>query len=201
MAPKGRKLRWLAAPAVLAAVAFGSSPAGKDVAAKTRIIGSDRIVSWIPIADESGVMCPMPEPSLDEPSFQGRGGGGGQGRGGAVSAPPPGVSSYVTPDRVVRDRFPSFSSIAVDLARNQIVVTDENLFQILFYDRTENNAPSQIAKPRRVIGTPWDASMMKREESRTKIEFQCGLYIDPRPIVREAWARSLCRLLSRSERK
>jgi DNA-binding beta-propeller fold protein YncE len=60
------------------------------------------------------------------------------------------------------------------------VVTDENLFQVLFYSRTENNGPNQVARPTRVIATPWDQSLMKREESKTKIEFQCGLYIDPR---------------------
>src|SRR4030095_9503972 len=38
----------------------------------------------------------------------------------------------------------------------------------------------QVAKPLRIIGTKWDESMMSREESKTKIEFQCGLYIDPR---------------------
>jgi DNA-binding beta-propeller fold protein YncE len=81
---------------------------------------------------------------------------------------------------VIRDRYPAFSSIAVDPVRDQIVVTDENLFQVLFYDRTENNAPNQIAKPRRLVGTTWDASLMKPEASKTKIEFQCGLYLDPR---------------------
>jgi DNA-binding beta-propeller fold protein YncE len=117
----------------------------------------------------------------DELSFQ-RGGGRG-GRGGGVAddtAPSQALKSYVTPDRIVRDKFPAFSSIAIDLARDQVVVTDENLFQVLFYDRTENNGPNQVAKPKRLVGTPWDAAMMKREESKTKIEFQCGLYIDQR---------------------
>jgi DNA-binding beta-propeller fold protein YncE len=179
MASNGRP-RWLVALAVLAAIAITSSPADYDISANTRIIGSDRIVSWTPLVDESGVMCPMPDPFLQEASLQGRGGRGGQGRGGAVTAPPPGVQSYVTPDRVVRDRFPAFSSIAVDTVRDQIVVTDENLFQVLFYSRTENNGPTQVATPVRVIGTPWDSSLMKREESKTKIEFQCNLYIDPK---------------------
>jgi DNA-binding beta-propeller fold protein YncE len=118
-------------------------------------------------------MCPLPEPA-----YQRRGGGGGRGDGAAE--PPSTAPSYTTPDRVIRDRYPAFSSIAVDLTRDQIVVTDENLFQVLFYDRTENNGPTQVATPKRVIGTKWDQAFMNREESNTRIEFQCGLYIDPR---------------------
>lgn len=156
------RLRWLVLAAVLAAV---TSPDNRDVSAKTRLIGKDHIVSWTPLPEETGEICLMPEPSF-------------QAQGGAASTQP--STSYSTPIRVIRDRYPAFSSIAVDLARDQIVVTDENLFQVLFYDRTENNGPNQVAKPKRIIGTPWDQSLMKREESKTKIEFQCGLYIDPR---------------------
>lgn len=160
------RLRWVVSAAALAALTIASSPGSRNVSATTQYIGSDHIVSWSPLPEE-GVMCPMPEPS-----YQARGGGAA---GGAQ-----GPTSYSNPDRVIRDRYPSFSSIAVDLARDQVVVTDENLFQVLFYNRTENNGPTQTAKPIRVIGTKWDESLMSREESKTKIEFQCGLYIDPR---------------------
>lgn len=161
------RLHWIVLAAALAAITVGSSIASPGLAAKTRFIGKDHIVAWAPLPDETGVMCPMPE----EISFQTRGGGASTQGGG---------TSYTTPLRVIRDRYPSFSSIAIDHARDQVVVTDENLFQVLFYDRTENNGPNQVAKPRRIIGTQWDQSLMSREESKTKIEFQCGLYIDPR---------------------
>lgn len=160
-----RRLRWIVTAAALAAVTIGSSPGSRDVAAKTHFIGKDHIVAWSPL--ETGDMCPMPETS-----FQARAGG--------ASTQASTGTSYTTPNRVIRDRYPSFSSIAIDYARDQVVVTDENLFQVLFFDRTENNGPNQVAKPRRVIGTQWDQSLMSREESKTKIEFQCGLYIDPR---------------------
>ena len=160
-----RRLRWLVAAAAMAAITAGSSPVAGDEPAKTRLIGSDHIVSWAPLPDETGALCPMPQPS-----FLGS-------RGGAAA--PQAVTSYSQPDRVIRDRYPAFSSIALDLARDQIVVTDENLFQILFYDRTENNGPGEVATPQRIIGAPWDESMMNREEPRTKIEFQCNLYVDP----------------------
>lgn len=161
-----RRLRWVVSAAALTALTIASSPGSRNVSATTRYIGQDHIVSWSPLP-EDGTMCPMPE----ESSYQAR---GGRAAGGAQGSP-----SYSQPLRVIRDRYPSFSSIAVDLVRDQVVVTDENLFQVLFYNRTENNGPKQVAKPMRIIGTKWDESLMSREESKTKIEFQCGLYIDP----------------------
>ncbi|MCZ6751432.1 MAG: hypothetical protein O7E51_06340, partial [Acidobacteria bacterium] len=73
------------------------------------------------------------------------------------------------PLRVIRDSYASFSSVAVDPVHNEVVVTDENMFQILVYDRLANTPPTAtMTEPKRVIGG-----------ERTKIEFQCGLYIDP----------------------
>jgi DNA-binding beta-propeller fold protein YncE len=173
------KTRWLAAAGLLAATTMVWTTDTQSLGTNTRTFGRDRIVSWTslpgagPAPLPMDAMCPwVPGELTEAAAFQGRG------RGGATPAADSGTA--IAPTRIIRDRFPSFSSIAVDPARDQVVVTDENLFQILFYDRTENNEPGEIAKPQRVIGTPWDASMMKREESRTKIEFQCGLYIDPR---------------------
>lgn len=170
-----RSMHWVVAAAVLAAVTTGPSPESRDLVASTRLIGSDHIVSWAPLPDETGEICPLPESF-----YQRRGGGGRGGDGVGAAGPPPSAGPYTTPVRVIRDRYPSFSSIAVDLVRDQVVVTDENLFQILFYSRTENNGSNQVAKPVRAIGSRWDEALMNREEPRTKIEFQCGLYIDPR---------------------
>ena len=73
------------------------------------------------------------------------------------------------PLRVIRDPYASYSSVAVDLARNEVVMTDENLFQVLVYDRLANTPPTaSMTEPKRVIAG-----------KQTKIEFQCGLYIDP----------------------
>jgi DNA-binding beta-propeller fold protein YncE len=71
--------------------------------------------------------------------------------------------------RRIHDSYPAFSSIAVDLRNNEVVVTDENLFQILVYDRLASTPPgTSFSEPKRILGG-----------SNTKIEFQCGLYIDP----------------------
>ena len=54
--------------------------------------------------------------------------------------------------------------------RNEVIVTDENLFQVLTYDRLENTpAGAEASKPKRVLSG-----------DNTLIEFQSGLYIDPK---------------------
>jgi DNA-binding beta-propeller fold protein YncE len=47
-------------------------------------------------------------------------------------------------------------------------MTDENLFNVVTYDRQTNTPEDSVSEPQRVIGG-----------LNTKIEFQCGLYIDP----------------------
>ena len=72
------------------------------------------------------------------------------------------------PIRVIHDRYSSFSSVAVDRVRDEVVVTDENLFQVLVYNRTDNTPPTAaMTEPKRIISG-----------LRTEIEFQCGVYID-----------------------
>jgi len=74
------------------------------------------------------------------------------------------------PARVIRDPHPTFSAVAVDPINNEIGVQDENLFQIVAYDRMTNTPPrATMSEPKRVIGG-----------HETKIEFNCGLYIDPK---------------------
>jgi DNA-binding beta-propeller fold protein YncE len=72
------------------------------------------------------------------------------------------------PTRKVQDKYPAFAAIGVDPKRNEVIVTDENLFQVLTYERTENATGETISKPKRVI--TGDHSM---------IEFQSGVHIDP----------------------
>lgn len=71
--------------------------------------------------------------------------------------------------RMVKDNYSSFSSVAVDPVRNEVVMTDESLFQILVYDRMTNTPPgSNFSEPKRMIGG-----------LDTKADYVCGLYIDP----------------------
>src|SRR3990172_4508280 len=74
-----------------------------------------------------------------------------------------------SPLRVIKDPYPTYSAVALDQQHNEIVLQDENLFQIMVYDRMTNTpATAQMSEPKRVIGG-----------HHTKIEFNCGLYVDP----------------------
>ena len=53
------------------------------------------------------------------------------------------------PLRFIQDPYPAFSSIAVDPVRNEVVVTDENRFRIMVYDRTAVTPASADADRRR----------------------------------------------------
>ena len=73
------------------------------------------------------------------------------------------------PQRVIKDQYPSLSAVAIDAEENMLVVTDENLFQILEYDRRENTPPrARLTEPKRIISGP-----------NTRAEMMCGVYIDP----------------------
>jgi len=73
------------------------------------------------------------------------------------------------PVRMIRDPYAAYSAVAVDPVRDEVVLTDENLFQILVYDRMDSTPPTaRMTEPKRMLGG-----------LQTKIEFQCGLYIDP----------------------
>ncbi len=74
------------------------------------------------------------------------------------------------PARLIRDPYSAYSSVAVDVANNEVVLTDENLFGVLVYDRQANTPPkATMTEPKRMITGP-----------QTKIEYQCGLYVDPK---------------------
>jgi DNA-binding beta-propeller fold protein YncE len=73
------------------------------------------------------------------------------------------------PLRSIRDPNPSFSAIAVEPKTNMLVVTDENLFRVLEYNREDNTPKSaKMTEPKRIVGG-----------TMTKAEMMCGVYIDP----------------------
>jgi DNA-binding beta-propeller fold protein YncE len=72
------------------------------------------------------------------------------------------------PERMIRDPYAAYSAVAVDASHDEVVMTDENRFNILVYDRKTNTRPTSISDPKRMIGG-----------LNTRVEFQCGLYIDP----------------------
>ena len=77
-------------------------------------------------------------------------------------------ASQRKPERMIRDPYAAYSAVAVDAAHDEVVLTDENLFNIWIYDRGAKTPPNERSELKRIIGG-----------LNTKIEFQCGLYIDP----------------------
>ncbi len=74
------------------------------------------------------------------------------------------------PVRTIRDPYPSFSAVAVNSEKNMLVVTDQNLFQILEYDSRSNTPPTaRFTEPKRTISG-----------TNTYAEMMCGVYIDPK---------------------
>lgn len=73
------------------------------------------------------------------------------------------------PIRMIRDPYSAFSAVAVDHKHNEVILADENLFQIAVYDRLANTpASAKMTEPKRLISG-----------DQTHIEFQCGVYVDP----------------------
>jgi DNA-binding beta-propeller fold protein YncE len=72
------------------------------------------------------------------------------------------------PVRVIRDPYPTFSAVGVDIDGNEIILQDENLFGFLVYDRLTNTpATARFSEPKRIVRGP-----------KTFMEFNCGLYVD-----------------------
>jgi hypothetical protein len=70
---------------------------------------------------------------------------------------------------VIKDQYSAFSAVAVDVARNEIILEDENNAQITVYDRLENTPPkAALSEPKRIIGG-----------RNTKIQHNCDVYVDP----------------------
>ena len=71
------------------------------------------------------------------------------------------------PTRKVQDQFPAFAAVSVDPVRDEVVLTDENLFQLLAYNRLDNTPANAITTPKRVLSG-----------DNTLIEFESGVHVD-----------------------
>jgi hypothetical protein len=72
--------------------------------------------------------------------------------------------------RTIKDTYPIYSSIAVDPARDEVVLQDTNLFGIKVFNRLDNTPPNvESTTPKRVI-----------EGAQTHCEYNNGLTIDSR---------------------
>ncbi len=161
---RSRKATLLVIVAFLAVTAgYVFSGGNQQGMVKTQPVGNNRLISWEPLPEWNGEMCPwipVSAPLSLSAALQQSPGSGGT----AASSRP----SEREPLRVIRDPYPSFSVVAMDVEHGEVVVGDENQFQILVYDRLANTPPgAAFTEPKRVISGP-----------QTGIEFVCGLYVD-----------------------
>lgn len=168
-------------PAAIGVVVLLAGPDGIRPAPNTNsasgAASNPRLVAVTRLPEMGGEMCPwMPVSASEAAGFflQHQGGGG-------PAASSPRAPAFPTareqaavrrraPLRTIRDPYPAFSSVAVDVERDEVIFTDENLFQILVYHRLENTPPTAVmSEPKRSIGG-----------LNTKIEFNCSVYVDPK---------------------
>jgi hypothetical protein len=72
------------------------------------------------------------------------------------------------PMRVLKDSFPTYSAIAVDVAHNEVVLAAENQLSVMVHDRMQNTPPTARSEPKRII-----------HGLNTEMEYVCGVYVDP----------------------
>lgn len=130
------------------------------VAARDRAtvpVAAGTLVSYESLGDS----CVMPA-AFQPPALGAAAHPGVSGEAAAAATP------FMDPIRKIKDPYPSFAAVTVDPARNEVIFTDESLFQVLVYDRLENTSDgAQVSKPRRLIAG-----------EKTNIEFQSGVWLD-----------------------
>ena len=138
---------------------------------QTKVLGQERLVSVEPLPEGVGEFCEPVEPAAP-PTLMAVLQQRQEARQAAIAARNTATEdrSKLKPVRSIHDPYAAYSSVAVDPVNNEVVLTDENLFQILVYDRNATTPPTaRLTEPKRIIAG-----------LNTKIEFQCGLYIDPK---------------------
>ncbi len=164
---------------------------------QTTVIGRERLVSVEPLPQMDGQTCVYPDASPEliaalerenllsmiqqqgaaspaMASLARQQSGSAPARAGSSAPPRPSdaVRAAVArrqPASTVRDPRNAFAGIAIDPARNEVIIAEENNFSLLVYDRMENTPPrAALSEPKRMI-----------QGERTYLEYACGVYVDP----------------------
>jgi DNA-binding beta-propeller fold protein YncE len=178
---RDRKSLWIAGlsaflvAAVWVLISFqtpGPQLGAASEAARRGATGAPQLVSIKPLPETDGAMCEMEPASasaalgaaLQQEAMAARTGSA------AVDEIKPAIEGDRAPLRIIRDTYPTYSAIAVDPNNEEVFLQDENLFGVKVFNRTDNTPPSAaFTEPKRMIGG-----------LQTKLEFNCGLYVDPK---------------------
>ena len=164
-------------------IAFGGRPGRPEVTASSpvalpaalqRPTGYPQLVSIERLPAMDGPMCEWAPASantiLVSALQQERIAARGSSASAADIAPGTSVDADRAPLRVIRDTYPTYSAIAVDTSSNEVYLQDENLYGYKVFNRMDNTPPgASFTEPKRVVGG-----------IKTKLEFNCGLYVDPK---------------------
>src|SRR5262245_43076202 len=139
--------------ALLALLGTATQIAGRQ---QPKVIGSERLVSIDPLPEEGGEICePVPptDPANREAILMASLEYSAQARGSSFEAGNTATQdrSKLKPVRWIHDPYAAFSSVAVDPINNEVVMTDENRFQITIYNRTtRTHPPARLTAPHRI---------------------------------------------------
>src|SRR3989442_9589834 len=145
----------------------------QGAARQRNTFGSERFVSMEPLPPlEEGPMCP---PDSEPESLM------------ASLSTPPSVLAVMRqqsqsasdstkaavaarkPIATLKDPRNAFSGLVIDPKRNEVVISEENNFSFLVYDRMTNTpSTAALSEPKRIING-----------DETYIEYACGVYVDP----------------------
>jgi len=148
------------------------SRGGPGGAARSVPIGKDRLVSWEALPEMDGAMCEWVPASATislaaalQQSAETR-------RPAAPARPSDRAREEVAkrqPLYDVRDPHYGFAGIAVDTIRNEVIIAEENVSNLVVYDRLTNTPPTAtMSEPKRVIGG-----------DQAFLEYACSVYVDP----------------------
>ena len=142
--------------------------AGSEAALR-RPAGYPQLVSRVALPSVDGEMCqwvPASAGSTLVASFRQE---QASGQAASASSARTSVDADRAPVRVIRDSYPTYSAVAVDTNSNEVYLQDENLFGYKVFNRMDNTPPTaNFTEPKRMVGG-----------IDTKLEFNCGLYVDP----------------------
>ncbi|MBI2815730.1 MAG: hypothetical protein HYX72_02205 [Acidobacteria bacterium] len=159
---------WGSLVAIAGFLVFSGSGGVTGAAQGGEATGYPQLVSVQPLAEMGGEMCHWSPASARSTLLAAL-----QQAGPAQEAAPTEAARAKAakrqPVRAIRDSYAAYSAVAVDPVHNEVVMTDENLFSILVYNRLENTPPkAAMSEPRRII-----------QGANTEIEFLCSVYVDP----------------------
>jgi DNA-binding beta-propeller fold protein YncE len=130
--------------------------------------GGAQLTAAVPMTGENGEMCewmPASMPPSKMIALQAR-----AAQDQTAHRDPVSDEADREPVRTIKDTYPTYSAIAVDLNSNEVYMQDENLFGYRVFNRMDNTpANAAMTEPKRIV-----------QGLDTGMEFNCGLYVDPK---------------------